>query len=239
MRVETAPVGEELLPPDRHLLLATWLSPAFPVGGFAYSHGLEQAIAGGQIIGSAALRGWLSDLIASGSGWNDALLLAHAWHAGTSGDAAGLGALAELSAALAPSAERHLEAVSLGAAFIRAVQAGWPAPLLARLEAGITRSPVTYPVAVGAAAAAHRLPVAATLAGYLNAFVATLISVGVRLIPIGQAEGLGILAALQPLALATGARAATETLDALGSATILSDIAAMRHETLYSRLFRS
>lgn len=239
MRVEPAHVGEALLPADRQLLLATWLSPSFPVGGFSYSHGLEQAIAEGSVSSGHALEAWLHDLVSVGSGWNDALLLAHGWIAASRHDDRELAAVSELATAMAPAAERHLETTSLGAAFLRAVRAGWPDGFVARLEAGLSDQPLPYPVAVGAAAAVHALPVGATLAAFLNAFVTSLISVGVRLIPIGQSEGLRILAALHPLVLATATRAASEGLDALGSATLRSDIAAMRHETLYSRLFRS
>jgi urease accessory protein len=77
------------------------------------------------------------------------------------------------------------------------------------------------------------------LPAYLNAFATTLVSVGVRLIPIGQSAGLAILAALHPLIVSIAERAARSSLDDLGSAAVLSDIASMRHETQYSRVFRT
>ena len=90
-----------------------------------------------------------------------------------------------------------------------------------------------------AAAAAHAIRLNDALPVYLNAFTANLVSVGVRLIPIGQNAGLGILAALHPVILATAERAATSSLDDLASSTVLSDMASMRHETQYSRVFRT
>ena len=244
---------EERLAPDRSggkkLLLATWFSPAFPIGGFSYSHGLETAIAEGALRDVASLEDWIAALLAHGSGWGDAVLAAEAWRATAEGDAGRLAAVAGLAEAMAPSAERHLETMSLGAAFMRAVEAGWPSAALADALAGIAlaeadagqagRDRVAYPVAVGIAAATHGLPLEATLAAMLNGFVTTLVSVAVKFVPLGQTAGLRVLAALQPLALETAARAAACSLDDLGSAAIASDIASMRHETLYSRIFRS
>jgi len=219
-----------------HLLLATWLSPAFPVGAFSYSHGLETAITDGRIADAASLEDWVRLLVDNGSGWCDAVLLAEAWHAATERDGARLTAAAELAAAMAPSRERHAETLDLGAAFLKAVLTGWPSDLLSRLSGG---GALAYPVAIGAATAAHGVPLAPTLAQFLNAFAANLISVAVRLVPLGQTEGLGVLSRLQPAMLATAERASSSSLDDLGSAALSSDIASMRHETLYSRVFRS
>ncbi|MCW5719437.1 MAG: urease accessory protein UreF, partial [Bauldia sp.] len=140
--------------------------------------------------------------------------------------------------AMSPSAERHIEASSLGASFLKAVASGWPSAALVKATETVTGA-APYPVAVGIAAAAHALPLQPTLALYLNGFVANLVSVAVRLVPLGQTAGLRILAGLQPRVLDMAGRAATSTLDDLGSAAMVSDIASMRHETLYSRVFRS
>jgi urease accessory protein len=220
------------------LLLATWLSPTFPVGAFSYSHGLETAIADGRISGAAALEDWVGVLIEHGSGWCDAVLLAEAWHAASERDDARFAAVGDLAAAMAPSRERQAETINLGAAFLKAVLAGWPHELLHRLS-GSDGDRLPYPVAVGAAAAAHGIPLTPTLGQFLNAFATNLISVAVRLVPLGQTDGLAALSRLQPMILATADRAAASTLDDLGSAAVSSDIASMRHETLYSRVFRS
>lgn len=218
------------------LRLLTFLSPAFPVGAFSYSHGLEWQIDCGAIRSAEALRAWLSDLVEIGSGWNDAILLAEAYRAAATGNAPRLHAAAQLAAALSPSRERHLESTALGRAFLEAAAATWPCDVPGRL---LQEPAASYPVAVGAVAADHVIPLGATLPAYLNSFVANLVSVGVRLIPIGQTAGLKILAALHPLITDIARRAEGSTLAELGSATVLSDIASMRHEEQYSRVFRT
>jgi urease accessory protein len=218
------------------LKLLTFLSPAFPVGSYSYSHGLEQRIDCGAIRHAEALGAWLVDLLEIGGGWTDAVLFAEAHHAAERGDADRLAATAELGEALAPSRERHLETTMQGAAFLAAVAAGWPSPVVVHLR-GAAGCP--YPVAVAAVAAANQIDLQASLTAYLNAFTANLVSVGVRLVPLGQSAGLQLLARLHPLIVTTAERAMRSTLDDLGSATILSDIASMRHETQYSRIFRT
>jgi urease accessory protein len=128
--------------------------------------------------------------------------------------------------------------MSLGAAFLTAVGAGWPSDILARLSDPFGGR-FAYPVAVAVSAAAHDLPLSATLAAMIKCYATTLVSVAVRLVTVGQTAGLEVLANILPVVLAVAQRAAESSLDDLGSAAILSDIAAMRHETLYSRIFRS
>jgi urease accessory protein len=229
-----APPAVSTVPPS--VLLSTWLSPGFPVGAFSYSHGLETAIAAGEIGTADQLGDWVGFLIERGSGWCDALLLAEAYRAAASDDMIRLLGAAELAGAMAVSRERQLETTAMGDAFLKAVAAGWPAAVTDRLAA---TSGVAYPVAIGAAAAAHGIPLGATLASYLNAFAANLVSVAVRLVPLGQSDGLAVLARLQPLGATIALLAEGAPLDALRNAAIRSDIAAMRHEILYSRVFRS
>jgi urease accessory protein len=216
--------------------LLAWFSPAFPIGAYAYSHGLEAAHEAGALPDRAALEAWVADLMEQGSGRADAILLAAAYGAALSGDAAGLTALNDLALALQPSAERHLESTTQGSAFLQAVKAAWPAEGLAMAPDG---PELAYPIAVGLAAAAHDLPLPASLEAFLLAFAANLVSAGLRLGIVGQTDGQRITAALAPLAAAVAAEAATATLAELGSATLRSDIFSLRHETQYSRLFRS
>jgi len=216
------------------LKLMTFLSPAFPVGAFSYSHGLEFSIDRGEICDAETLLSWLSDLLEIGSLWNDAVLFAAAHRAARLGAGGDLRAVAELGEALAPSRERHLESMAQGRAFLDAIAPAWPAGILNLLDA---RAP--YPVAVGATAAAHGVALHAALPAYLNTFVATLVSVAVRLVPLGQNAGLKVVATLHPKIAATAARAKDSTLDDLGAATLRADIASMRHETQYSRVFRT
>ncbi len=219
------------------LPLLIWLSPAFPVGAFAYSHGLEAAVEAGDITNAQTLQAWLEDLVRYGSLRADALLAACAWRAADAGDMAGVIEINDLTLALAPSRERHLETTGQGNAFVTAVQASWPSDLMGELAQGA--EPVAYPVAVAVAAAAHGVPLPALLDAYLVAFAGNLVSAAVRLGPVGQTDGQKIIARLVPALREAAQMAASGTLDDLGSAALRSDIAAMRHETQYSRLFRS
>jgi urease accessory protein len=210
------------------LRLLTWLSPAFPTGGFAYSHGLEWSVEAGEITDAAAVTGWLEDILAHGALWSDAILLRHAYRGSD------LHALAELAEALAPSSERRLETLAQGAAFALAAQP-WPASVLADWG----DAPLPYPIAVGALAAAYGVAADDATLAYLHAATANLCSAAIRLIPLGQAAGLRVQAALEPAILATETATRTATLDDLGTASWAADIAAMRHETQYTRLFRT
>ncbi len=213
----------------RVLKLLTWLSPAFPVGAFGYSHGLETAIREGTVATAATLSEWVAGLIEVGSGWTDAVLVRAAWEAATAEDDEALAELAALGEALAPSLERRRETLGQGAAFLKAA-AAWGPPAMAEAP---------YPVALGATAGAAGIPLQLVLTAWLHAFAANLVSVAVRAVPLGQTDGVAVIAGLEPVILAAAARAADSTLDDLGSASLNSDIAAMRHETLEARLFLS
>jgi urease accessory protein len=213
------------LPARALLRLLIWLSPSFPTGGFAYSHGIEWAVEAGDIADGDSLRDWLADILVHGAGRSDAILLRHAGRPG-----ADLRVLAEFAAAMAPARERRAETLSQGTAFARAA-AGWSCPPLP--------NPVPYPIAVGALAGAHCIDRDAVVAAYLQAFAANLISAAVRLVPLGQSTGLTVLARLEPIIHCVTADTRAATLDDIGGATLRSDIAAMCHETQYTRLFRS
>ncbi len=218
--------------------LLAWLSPAFPVGAFSYSGGLEWAVEAGDVIDAASLQRWLAVVVAEGGGFCDAVLFVQAHHAAAAGDVAALRAVAELAAALAPSKERHLETTSQGGAFIAAVRSAWPCAAL-DLLAEAWPGPLAYPVAVGVSAAGHGIAVEPALRGYLHAVSANLISAGVRLIPLGQTDGQRVLAALEPLVATTAQRALGTPLDRIGGAAFRADLASLHHETQYTRLFRS
>jgi urease accessory protein len=216
--------------------LFTWLSPAFPVGSFSYSHAFEWLVEAGRIKNAAELGDFIEDVLEHGAGRSDLIFLAEAWRAVARGDGARLEEVATLAAAFAVSAERRLETLAQGAAFLAAVGAVWPHPALAALA----RSPqIAYPVAVGASTAAHGVPLAASAQAFLQAFAANLVSAGVRLVPLGQTDGLRVLARLEPVQARLLGVGLGATLQEVGGAAILIDIAAMRHETQYTRLFRS
>jgi len=228
---------EDIAPAALYRLMA-WLSPAFPVGAFSYSSGIEWAIEAGDIADAATLGDWLGVMLAEGGGYCDAILLAHAHRAVVAGDDAALRGVAELAAAFAPTKERHLETTAQGNAFVAAARAAWPCAAIERLKT-VWDGPVAYPVAVGVAAGGHGVGLESTLLAYLQAVLANWTSAGVRLIPLGQSDGLRVLAGLEPLVLATAQRAQAAALDDLGSAAFRADLASARHETQYTRLFRS
>jgi len=218
--------------------LMTWLSPSFPVGAFSYSSGIEWAVEAGDITDAASLRGWLAAVLTEGSGFCDGVFLVHSHRAASEHDGAILKDVAELAAAFVPSRERQLETTSQGRAFIEIARAAWNSP---GLDAMVTAcdGPIVYPVAVGLVSAAHGIPLAPSLHAFLHAVIANWISAGARLIPLGQTDSQRVLAALEPDVAATAARAGAASLDDLGSATFRADLASLRHETQYTRLFRS
>ena len=229
----------ELTPPALQRLLA-WLSPSFPVGAYTYSHGLEWAIEDGTVADAGDLLAWLGEVLVHGGGRNDAVLFAHAWRAAADDDQGRLRDVADLAAALQPSKERHLETTAQGSAFLRAVLAAWPNERLETLAEGLgVDAELAYPVAVAMAAAAHDIPLAPSLVAYLGGFVANIVSAGVRAIPIGQTDGQKTVAALGPVTEAVAMFAVTAGLDELGGIALRADIASMKHETQYTRLFRS
>ena len=213
-----------------------WLSPAFPVGSFAYSQGLEWAVESGDIHDARSLGGWLVDLLSFGAPRSDAMLFAAAFRAAEAADWPELVETNALAVALANSAERRLETTSQGAAFIVAARAAWDCEPLRQLS---LEERVAYPVAVASAAAGHGLPLEASLQVFILAQIAAAVSAVVRLGPIGQTDGQKIQATLIPRIRALAREASGSCLTDLGSCAFRSDIAAMRHETQYSRLFRS
>jgi urease accessory protein len=218
--------------------LMTWLSPSFPVGAFSYSSGIEWAVEAGDIVDAASLRQWLAALLADGPGFCDGVFLAQAYRAAIAGDHAGLREIAELAAAFAPSRERHLETSTQGRAFIEIARSAWNCEGLGELISACDGI-IVYPVAVGIVSAAHAIPLAPAMHAFFHAVVSNWISAGARLVPLGQTDSQRVLAALEPVVAATATRALKAALDDLGSTTFRADLASLRHETQYTRLFRS
>ena len=226
-------------PPETSLLpLFAWLSPAFPVGAYAYSHALEWAVEAGDIATPADLAAWLGDLFTVGFARSDAILLAHAFRAAAEGQGAALAEVNALAVALAPSAELRLETCQQGRSFLDAVRAAWPAPRLEEFAPELEPE-AAYPVALGLACAAHDLPLGPALEAFLLGLAQNLVSAGVRLAPIGQTAGTKVVAQLAAVARQLAVQAPGLTLDDVGSATFRADLGSFRHETQYTRLFRS
>jgi urease accessory protein len=207
------------------LILAQWLSPAFPVGGFAYSQGLEAAIASGAVRDGDGVDRWTAALIERGSARSDAILLAHARR-----EDADLPALDALARALAPSAERLAETLDQGAAFAAMAAASTGAP---------PARPLPYPLAVGVATRALAVTTAEAVALFLHAQAALPVSAAVRFLPMGQSRGQRILATLAPRIAALAPDLAAAPLSAIATFTPGADLFSMAHETLPVRIFRT
>lgn len=205
------------------LALVQWLSPAFPTGSFAYSHGLESVIAGG-LRSAEGVQDWIADVLRFGAGQADAVLLAQALRVGT--DHAALDAFAR---AMAGSRERLIETVDQGTAFARTVAA----------MTGRALPPRALPVAVGEAAAALALAPEDAVGMYLHGFAGNLVAVATRFVPLGQTAGQAVLVALHPVIGEMAEWAVTATLEDIGTAAIRGDLAAMQHEDMDVRIFRT
>jgi urease accessory protein len=218
--------------------LMTWFSPAYPVGAFAYSSGIEWAVEAGDITSAETLRSWLESILRVGAGLNDGIIFSATHRAVTRDDAAAIGEIAELAAAFVPTRERYHETTTLGRSFVQVTQAAWPCAALTKLSA-LWRGPIAYPVAAGAACAGHDIPLGPALYAFVTALCANWTSAGVRLIPLGHTEGQAALKALEPTVATCVKRALAAQLDDLASATFRSDLASALHESQYTRLFRS
>lgn len=209
--------------------LMSWLSPAFPTGGFSYSHGLEQAVEDGLVHDADTLNHWLETLLLHGAIHSDGVLLAATWRTVCEGNDPT--DLVELAEALAGSAERHLEQMAQGRAFVDAAQP-W-------LDDSKPPQNCALSVAVGWVAGAQKVNLQGTLTAYLHAFISNQIQVALRLFSLGQQAGVTVLQALEAPIVAAAEKASNSSLDDLGSAAIISEICAMRHETLGGRVFRT
>lgn len=219
--------GPMATPTDTHILtLAQWLSPAFPIGAFAYSHGLEAAVEMGWVHDLADFEAWLIDVLDCGAGRSDALFLAAAYDAP---DATALAKIDATARAFAASAERLLETQAQGAAFCKLTDGVWDMQL----------NEFLYPVALGAAAKREGVPLGMTSKIYLQAFASNLIAAAQRLLPLGQTEGQAILRRVSRRCSDIADATQAGNLSKLNSTAFLSDIAAMKHETQYSRIFRT
>jgi urease accessory protein len=233
------PPGEMLTADGLYRLMA-WLSPAFPVGAYSYSHGIEAAVERALVHDRASLEAWITGILTFGAGATDALLF-RAAHAALNDKE--IAHVIELGDAWRGTAELAHESAAQGEAFLAAAYKSWPLPAIwqVRFVADAIQRPVGYAVAVGAAT--RGLPLELALGAYLQAMAANLVSAGVRLIPLGQTDGQITVATLAPTVARAVATACEGSLDdltrRLGSATAEVDMTSMQHETQYTRLFRT
>ncbi len=207
----------------KFMTVMQWMSPAFPIGAFAYSHGLEWAIDKGHVNNSEKLQKWITDLLEYGSLRTDAIsisliLRGHDFKK-----------MNELSMALCPARERLLETKLQGSAFAKIIEDVWQQDI----------GELSLPVAVALAAKNQSIEQDLILPAYLQAFCSNLISVAIRLIPIGQTEGQRIMFELSSTISDLVQSASESEIDDLNSACFFSDVSAMEHEHLQPRIFKT
>lgn len=212
--------------------LLIWLSPAFPIGSFAYSQGLERAIEDDLVSNEKSLISWLDGLLYRGALKTDVQILALSHQAD---GASLLTEINDLALALQPSRERFEETRIQGQAFWDAYMSAW-----SKDDARIAPpEAIALPVAVGVATRLNKISGQATLEAYAVAFLSNLVSAAIRLGAIGQFDGQRVLAKLMPSLRDVCREAQGATVDDIGSATFMADVASIQHETQETRLFRS
>ena len=221
--------------------LQSWFSPAFPIGAYSYSHGIEWAVEAGDIHDCGMLIDWLATDLRYGSGRNEAILFAQTWRCVQRDDDARLCEIAELAAALRGTAEFALESSQQGAACLATLRRVWPDDALDTLAAMLRERGIrpSLPVVLAARAARERIPVEVALSCFLQSYSANLVTAGVRLVPLGQTDGQRAIAALEPVVLGATAEALQAEIDDVGSCAFRVDLASTAHEIQYTRLFRS
>ena len=223
------------------LRLQTWLSPTFPIGAYSYSHGIEWAVEAGQVRDRDSLVEWLEADLRYGSGRNEAILLREAWRYTADPSRKKLLRVAELASALRGTAELALESSQQAAACLATLREVWPDRALDWLAQALSEHKIqpALSVVLGVGAARQGIPTRLVLSAFLQSYVANLVSAGVRLIPLGQTDGQLAIAQLEHTVLTASGEAEEATIDDLGSAAVMVDLASMLHETQYTRLFRS
>ena len=226
--------------------LLAWCSPAYPVGAFSYSHGMEWGVEAGTVTSRSGLLAFVTAVLERGGGWVDAVLFAHAWRAAHQSAAgwqregrAQLREIAELAAAFRATSETALESRQQGGAFLDVTLKAWPHPRLREFADDLRARPIAHSVAVAVACAVHGIELTAALPAFLQGIAANLVSAGARLIPLGQTDAQIAVAQLAPVIAATAAAAMTVALDELGTSAPTLELYSMHHETQYTRLFRS
>jgi urease accessory protein len=213
-------------------------SPALPVGAFSYSQGLEWAIEEGTVRDEATALAWIGDLLEHNLGRFEAPLLARLMAAWQGNDLAMVRQLNELLLASRESAELRAETLQMGYSLVRLLRefGDFPADILSALDA---MGDVGFPTAWSAAAAAWNIPAEEALTAYLWAWAENQAMGALKAVPLGQSAGQRILLALGARVPGIAQRALTLDAEAWSNLAPGFAIASCRHETQYSRLFRS
>jgi urease accessory protein len=211
------------------------VSPALPIGAFAYSQGLEQAVACEWVTDEASAAEWLLGLLAHGMTTLDLPVLERLIDAWRTDNRERVDAWSAWLAACRPTRETRAEERQLGSALARALVAIG----VREAEGWESRAHVTQAAMFALAAARFAIPTGAAMAGYAFAWAEATTSAAVRLIPLGQSAGQRLLAAAGDEIPEAVERARDLADDELAATAPGQAIASALHEALYSRLFRS
>lgn len=216
----------------RPLLVALHLaSPALPVGGFAYSQGLEKAIEDGVVTDAASAQRWIGDMLTLSIARFEAPLWLRAFDAAAAGDAPAFARWNDELLAARETAELRAESQQMGSSLARVFSAIGHAPPAVE--------PLAYPAAFAAACVTLGVARDSGLAAYLWAWLENQVLVTVKTIPLGQQAGQRMLFELHAAVAAAVTAAAALGDDEIGSAAVRFAITSARHESQYSRLYRS
>ena len=217
------------------LRLLQWVSPTLPIGGFTYSQGLEWAVEVGWVGDEAALADWLRDVLEHSLSRVDLPAFARLHRACVARDEHALGHWAAWLLACRETAELRLEERQRGRALATLlVDLGLP-----RASEWRPRLETTAAAGFALAAEADGVPVRDAALGYAWAWLEGQIVAGVKLIPLGQTAGQRLQRGLAGVVADAVDRALDLPDDALGASLPALAIASSRHETQYTRLFRS
>jgi urease accessory protein len=224
--------------PKELLDLMSWLSPSFPVGSFSYSHGLEYAAEKGLIHDRITAEQWIATILNKGSGHSDSILFLETHRAVRAGDKERFEKVSELATAMRSTSELAHESKSQALAFQKAISSAWDKP---DFEEWMSCLPpdFSYPISVATICALSNIEESYSLMAYLHAFMTNLVSAAVRLIPLGQSDGQKIIASLSQILSENLAIILDFPINNIGSAALRVDWTSMKHETQYTRLFRS
>lgn len=226
---------------DAALLRTLWLaSPALPVGGFSYSEGLEAAVDAGLVHDEASAGTWLVDQLLLGPARSDLAVAARAIAAWRADDLDRVRALNAWVLHTRETSELRLQAEQMGRSLLAWAQSlgEFGAPVLRQLtEARL--EPPTWPVASACAAAQGAAPAREALIGLAFGWAENMVQAAIKAVPLGQGTGQRLLARLTQAIPAAVDEALALDDDHRQAFTPMLAILSARHETQYSRLFRS
>lgn len=215
------------------------VSPALPVGAYTYSQGLEWAVESGRIRDEATAGAWIGDLLRHGIGRFEAPLVASLMVYWMAGNATEIARLNAGFLASRESAELRAETVQMGFSLNRLL-ADLRDPALETLRAELARLPeIAFPTVWSGLAAAWQIDPQAAVGGYLWAWAENQVMAALKAVPLGQAAGQRLLAELAQAVPAIAETALTQDESGWSNLTPAFALCCARHETQYSRLFRS